>query len=239
MTALETSPPAHLARLQKLFVKLLFCEPTRTAYCRSPHQVLAQYDLSPDYQKSLPDPDSENFKVEAHGRRMRVFRETFGQFPQTIEMLDKSLTETGGTAQGPDFNAFLSSDSFTDPGCGLPAPDGSGPGYENVSQFYFWIRDVCGLSQPTAPVPLRTTVNAEFAVHLINISKMPSEQFYVQFSNGVTWRETPGASPPWYVVTDQLKLGRIVSAPDFIPYGDWPDMDALTPVGASAVPNIK
>jgi hypothetical protein len=243
MSTLERSPPPHLERLQKLFIKLLFCEPTRAAYCQSPRQVLSQYDLSPDYQKSLPDPNSEKFKVEAHGRRMRVFRETFGQFPKTIEMLDKNLAETDGAGPvgggGPDFNTFLSSDAFTDPAWGLPAPDGSGPGYENVSKFYFWIRDVCGLSQPNAPIPLRTTANSEFAVHLINVSKTRSDPFYAQFSNGVTWRENPGASPPWYVVTDQLQFGRIISPPAFIPYGGWPDMDALSPAGASTTPNIR
>jgi len=239
MTLLAKSPPPHLERLQKLFVKLLFCEPTRAAYCQSPRNVLSQYELSPDYQKSLPDPNSEKFKVEAHGRRMRVFRETFGQFSKTIEMLDNALAESGGTGPGPDFNAFLSSDAFTDPGSGLPAPDGSGPGYDCIGKFYFWIRDVCNLSQPNASIPLRTTVNSEFAVHLINISKKPSDPFYSQFSNGVTWRETPGASPPWIVVTNQLQLGRIVSAPEFMPYGGWPDMDAIAPAGDSEEANIR
>lgn len=244
MATLERPPPQpHLERLQKLFVKLLFCEPTRTAYCRSPRQVLSQYDLSPDYQKTLPDPNSEKFKVEAHGRRMRVFRETFEIFPKTIEMLDKNLADADGAgpgaAQGPDFNTFLSSDAFTDPAWGLPAPDGSGPGYENISKFYFWVRDVCGLSQPNAAIPLRTTVNSEFSAHLINVSKGRSDPFYAQFSNGVTWRENPAASPPWYVVTDQLRLGRIISPPAFMQFSGLPDMDALAPAGASSAPNIR
>jgi len=239
MTTLEKSPPAHLERLQKLFIKLLFCEPTRAAYCQSPQSFLSQYELSPDYQKVLPDANSEKFKVEAHGRRMRIFKETFGQFPKTIEALDKQLADSGGAGQGPDFNSFLSSDAFTDPGWALPAPDGSGPGYESVSKFFFWIRDVCGLTRSNAPIPLRTTAYAEFAVHLINTSKTPSDPYYAQFSKGVTWRETPGASPPWYVVTDDLKFGRIISASDFQRFSDWPDMDDVTPPGAPTEPNIR
>ena len=236
---LANSPPPHLERLQKLFIKLLFCEPTRVAYCQSPHQVLTQYELSPDYQKTLPDPNSKNFKVEANGRRMRVFREIFGQFPKTIEMLDKTLAESGGAGQGPDFNAFLSSDAFMDPEWALPTPDGSGPGYDSISKFYFWIRDVCGLSEPNALVPLRTTVNAEFAAHLVNLSKTQCDPFYNLFSKGVTWRDTPGASPPWFVVTDQLQLGRIVNPSEYLPYGDLPDLDDVAPTGLSTDPNIR
>jgi hypothetical protein len=239
MNTLQKTPPPHLERLQKLFIKLLFCEPTRAAYCQSPQTVLSQYDLSSDYQRSLPDPNSEKFKVEAHGRRMRIFKETFGQFPQTIEMLDKSLEDSDGTGQGPDFNAFLSSDAFTDPGWALPAPDGSGPGYESISKFFFWIRDVCGLTGMNAPSQLRLTVYAEFAVHLINLSKTPCVPFYQKFSNGVMWCETPGESPPWFVVTDQLQLGKIGSASDFEPYSNWPDLDAVTPTGAPTEPNIQ
>lgn len=239
MNTLQKTPPPHLERLQKLFIKLLFCEPTRAAYCQSPQAVLSQYDLSADYQRSLPDPNSEKFKVEAHGRRMRIFKETFGQFPQSIEMLDKNLSDSGGEGQGPDFNAFLSSDAFTDPGWALPAPDGSGPGYESVSKFFFWIRDVCGLMGLDAPLQLRMTVYAEFAVHLINISKTPSVPFYQQFENGVTWHEAPGGSPPWFVVTSQLQLGKIGSEPEFQQYSDWPDMDAVMPPGAPTEPNIR
>jgi hypothetical protein len=239
MTTLANSPPARLGRLQKLFVKLMFCEPTRVAYCQSPQSVLSEYDLSPDYQAALPDPDSEKFKVEAHGRRMRVFRETFGQFQRTIEMLDKNLAERGGIGQGPDFNAFLSSDAFTDPGFALPAPDGSGPGYENVSKFFFWVREVCGTSRSDAPIPLRTTLHAEFGAHLVAQSKTPCDPYFAKFVKGVMWRESPDAGPPWFVVTDQLKLGRLDSAPRFLPYSGLPDLDTVQPQGSPSEPNIR
>jgi len=237
-TSENASRPVHLERLQDLFVKLLFCEQTRQSYCASPRTVLERYDLSPDYEKVLPDPDSENFKVEAHGRRMRVWKEAFQWFPKTIGMLDQGLQDANAANRPPDFNAFLSSDAFTDPARALLSPDGSGAGYENISKFFFWVRATCATSRPNADIPLRTTLHTEFAYYLITTSQGPCEDYYQQFQEGIRWRETPRVELPCYVMTGEFRLGRLMKASEIGPFRHLPDLDKVVEAGTGAAPNI-
>lgn len=237
-TVRDNPRPRHLLRLQGLFVKLLFCERTRVAYLSSPQAVLAQYGLGPDYARVLPDPDSETFKVEAHGRRMRVWHEVFETFPETVKMLDKGVTSA--TPDRPvDFNAFLSSDAFVDPYRGLPTPDGSGPGYESVSKFFFWLRETCDTTAPGTFVPLRTVSNTEFGRYLITQSRDASDDYYVQFRVGIRWDETPGAGLPTFVITPDFRLGRMVDQAQYMPYAGYLDLDTVAPLDRQPEPNIR
>lgn len=240
MTTLATeSRPEHLERLQTLFVKLLFCEPTRAAYCRTPDEVLAYYRLSTEYRKILPDADSEKFKVEAQGRRMRVFRETYQIFPNTIKELDENLKKLDNPEAGPDFNSFLSSDAFIDPNSALPAPDGSGAGYESVSKFFFWVRGTCRLMERNAPTGLRTAANTEFAHYLITQAGGRCDPYYDRFREGIRWCETPGTALPLYVLTNEFRLGKLNNAADAAPFLHLVDLDTVTPLAPPVEPNIR
>lgn len=203
---------AQLEALQTLFVRLLFCQDTLSAYTADAPAVLERHGLPADTRPLLPDPASERFLAEARGRRLRVVRDVSNQFERTAAFFE-SLKETPQPGVPPlSFDDFLSSDYFLDPRNSLPHPHGVGPGYESTSKFFFWMREAYGTGRPNTHVPLRTALNLDFAVYLMQLRQRPCHPYYDRFKGGVCWHETPSEAAPAYLLSDQLVLAKVTSS---------------------------
>ena len=94
------------------------------------------------------------------------------------------------------FGDVLCPDAFYDPGAGLPHPFGSGPGYENVSKFFFSaMAAVDFASLPNGP-QARWMFNGDFAAYLLEQYNLGADDYYQQFAQGVIWCERPGIPLP-------------------------------------------
>ena len=219
----------RLERMQTLFIRLLFCERTLDAYRRDAAEVLAEYGLSPETARQIPDIDAPQFAAEARGRRELVRREVDRWFKRTGERL--SGDAAGHGAEPHRFEDFLSSDFFYDPRMGLPHPSGVGPGYEAVSKYFFWLRDRYGIDRPEANLDLRSAIHMDFAQYLMDIKSRPHDPYYDRFTGGVFWPERAGQANPVHLVTDELYL-FIIKDPEKIrqlPVIGLRDLDGIGP----------
>ena len=222
----------RLERLQTLFVRLLFCESTLDSYRQSPDTILADYGLSADVKAHLPDVDSSNFLAEARGRREVVRREVTPWFVKTGDALAQLASRPAAPFRMLRFERFLSSDCFLDPRKSLPHPSGVGPGYEAVSRYFFWLREIYGAAEPSADVALRTAIYTDFAVYLMNKIAKPCDEYYKRFTGGVYWLRTPGQEAPVHVVTEQLYLATVGNREKIKQIGaiGLQDLDTVKPV---------
>ena len=119
------------------------------------------------------------------------------------------------------FADFLCSDAFYDPGAGLPHPFGSGPGYENVSKFFFSAMAAVDFASPPDGPQARWLFNGNFAAYLLEQHSLGADDYYRQFAQGVIWRERPGILLPAihmnvdrqvFHIADMAALDAIVAA---------------------------
>lgn len=193
-------------RLQALHVKLLFCRSTRDAWLRSPDAVLERLGLPADAQRLIADIGSAQFKAEAHGRRAVVERSIGRVFGETTALLARRAAKSGYAGSDPTFDDFLCSDYFLDPHKGLPHTFGIGPGYENISKYFFWLRASFGLRRQDTELDLRNRAYSEFAAYLLGQLKRPHDAFYDRFEGGIYWPKAPGRLLPVMLLSDKLVL---------------------------------
>lgn len=226
--------------LQALHVRLLFCRHTRDAWLAGPGDVLSDFGLSAKDQHLFPDITGDRFKAESHGRRVVVERSTGNSFGETQKYLAQRSAASGFTGADPTLDDFLCSDFFLDPHRGLPHSSGVGPGYENISKYFFWLRHAHGLDRGDADIALRTHAYSEFAIYLITQYQRPHDPYYDQFQGGLYWLETPGIALPVMLLSDKFvryTLGNADTVAQLSGAGlmdldqlappDWPDEATL------------
>jgi hypothetical protein len=202
----ETALRSRAYKLQALYIRLLFCARLRATWRASPETVLAQAGLEPAARQWLPDIDSDRFRAEAHGRRVVVERSIGRAFTRATALPDKMAAASGWNGTVPAFDDFLCSPYFFDPGRALPHPTGVGPGYENISKYFFWLRDVMRLDQPQADTELRTAAYVDFAIYLLKENQRPHIPYYDRFKGGLYWRHRVGIPVPVVLITDRGKM---------------------------------
>ena len=229
----------RLERIQALFIRLLFCQRTLESFERDPDGVLIESGLAPADRALLPDPGGENFRAEARGRKEGVRREIARRFTRTEDVLTSRASDP--SLPRLDFNDFLCSDHFHDPAKSLPHPYGVGPGYESISKHFFWLREAAGLARPGADIELRTAVNSDFALYLMDQISRPCHEFYKRFTGGVYWPQIPGQPVPAHVVSDQLYFFTIDDDAKIaqLPQIGLQNLDTVAPVAWDLEPNIK
>jgi hypothetical protein len=190
--------------LQALHIRLLFCRRTRDAWLAAPDDVLGSFGLSPADRSLLPDVAGSRFKAESHGRRIVVERAIGQCFDETQKYLAKRAAASGFSGADPTFDDFLCSDFFFNPHHGLPHSSGVGPGYENISKYFFWLRDAYQLADRSTDVRLRTQAYTEFAIYLVAQYQRPHDPYYDQFQGGLYWVETPGIAMPVILLSDKF-----------------------------------
>jgi len=149
---------ADLVRLQRCYMKLLYCTETARAYERDPAGVLDAYGLATSARAYLPDVASENHRVEMHGRRVLAAQELLADYARTFACLLGAEATVPAVTGAPWFLAWLSSEEFFGTKDRLPHAFGIGPGYENASPFFFHARRrfVREATRPAARAPLYT-----------------------------------------------------------------------------------
>lgn len=208
----ETELRNNARRLQALHIRLLFCRRTQSAWRESPETVLEEQGLPPDLKSQFADINSAQFKAESHGRRIVVERSVTNTFQKTQNHLAKRLAASGFAPGVPTFDDFLCSDFFLDPRNGLPHASGVGPGYENISKYFFWLRDVFALGSAGTDITLRTHAYSEFAVYLVNQTARPHDPYFDRFKGGLYWPRAPGDPMPVMLLSDKHVLFTLGNA---------------------------
>jgi hypothetical protein len=113
---------------------------------------------------------------------------------------------SGWNGAVPAFDDFLCSPYFFESGRALPHPTGVGPGYENISKYFFWLRDVMRLNQPQADVELRTAAYVDFAIYLLKEYQRPHIPYYDRFKGGLYWQHQVDVPLPVILITDHGKM---------------------------------
>ena len=229
--AAETALRNRAGRLQALHIKLLFCRHTREAWSKSPETVLDELGLPLDTKNLLVDIGSDQFKAESYGRRIMVERSVSNSFGGTRKYMAQNAAASGDRGADPTFDDFLCSEYFLDPRHGLPHSSGIGPGYENISKYFFWLRTAVGLDRESVDVTLRTHAYSEFAFYLINQFKRPHEPFYDQFQGGLYWVKAPGTPMPVMLLSDKFVLYTLNSSETVaqLPDSGLVDLDRFSP----------
>jgi hypothetical protein len=139
-------------------------------------------ELQVTLPKNFPDPQSPGHKAEIYGRRVLICRELIQRFPKSWEKLQ---IDSSDSRVPKAITPFFSSEYFFDPEFSLPSPEGLGPGYENVSKFFFWAKATLFQAQYAE---FNDLLNLEFALHLMAQREEAVDLFYCQFENGIFWR---------------------------------------------------
>ncbi len=168
-------------RIQKLYIKLFFCESTLNSYKNNLHQLLVDCSLDKSAIRFFPDIESESFQIESHGRKMNVAVEIFERYKVFFSCyVNKSNINLDEILNLKLFKEFLSSDYFFCADYSIPHPYDIGLGYENVSKFYFFIINCIPISHQSLMI-----LKKSFGYYIMKqINRGPCE-FYNQFCNGL------------------------------------------------------
>ena len=100
-----TADRERAARVQALYVRLLFCDETYDRYRKDPSGLAAAFDLEVSALDDLPKADALQLIAERKGRRIGALNEIQAVFGQSYGLLEKR----------PDYRIedFLSSDAFS------------------------------------------------------------------------------------------------------------------------------
>lgn len=198
------TPPAYAARaarLQRLYVELLFRERLRQRWSQDQQTVLRQYLLPPDAGNLFPNVNSKAFRNECLGRRSLIARELHPQFSNTL-MSVYGIESVRDFVSSAMLSRFLESGHFLTIGHSLPHPYGIGKGYENSSKFFLWLRDVHFARQQR----LRVALHHDFAMHLIRQSQHCVSNPLLRARNGVLFRAKAREDEDWLLVDSTLKM---------------------------------
>ncbi|MCB9765941.1 MAG: hypothetical protein H6739_39570 [Alphaproteobacteria bacterium] len=184
----------ELVRVQRLHLKLLYCERTAQAFAEDPEAVLALWRVPSHWSACLPDPLSEGHRAEMHGRRLLAAQDLEMVFAATLRHLGaRDAREALGQRW---LSAFLSSDAFFEPRFSLPDPVGVGRAYEGYSRFFFWARDAFGLRRPGADEGLRDDLYLDFAACLDQRKVTALDPAWDALQSGFFWSVRPGHPSP-------------------------------------------
>ncbi len=231
--AAENALRDRARRLQALHIRLLFCPGTQENWLTDSATVLDTFGLPPEMQDRIPDITTDQFQAESHGRRALVKGSISKTFPETQQYLAIS---PGGLT----FDNFICSENFFNPKSGLPHTSGVGPGYENTSKYFFWLKQELALASAGCDTDLRHKAYIEFATWLINEYNRPHDPYYDLFEGGVYWARSPGEDKPTILLNDDYVLytlndpNTIRQLPqigltnlDEVEPPDWPDEPTL------------
>lgn len=202
-SATETMPAyaARAARLQHLYIGLLFGENLRHQWTHDRQTLLDQYRLPRDAGNLLPNIDSKEFRNECTGRRNLIALELYPRFPKTLLSVHgvESVRELEASAL---LSRFLESRHFLTMEHSLPHPHGIGKSDESCSKFFLWLRDVRFAGQQR----LRLALHQDFAAHLIRQSVHCCSEPLVRARNGVLFRAHACSDDDWFLVDKDLQL---------------------------------
>lgn len=232
MTPENATAETGAARLQNLYVRILFCDETFERFRDDGPALAGEYGLDSAALAALPQPEAPQLLAERRGRQIGVKIEVQKTFAQSYEMIE--------TLDGFDFARFLSSEAFFGDASGLPHPFGVGPGYDNASKFYFWARDNLSLDGTPQRLQVRSMMNGDFAANLIDHHERGADPYYRRFAKGIYWRESGRAALPVIFMTPERHVFRIADDAQYAKMRSTGaiDLDNLMPEPPAHDPNI-
>lgn len=226
------TPAVDAERLQTLMVRLLFCDMTFEKYRRDPAAAAAAFGLGPQSLALLPAADTPQLLAERHGRKMGVLGEVKKIFGQAYPLID-AIPEYR-------FEDFLCDDAFFDASSGLPHPYGVGPGYENASKFFFWVRKRLDFTRTSTRINAGLTMKGDFSAYLINLHNRGSHDYYRRFQHGIYWHEFPDRPLPVIMMTPERQVFRVTETAPYrsVCQSGAIDIDRLEPEEPIGVSNL-
>lgn len=222
---------AELVRVQKLYLRLLYCEQTARVFAADSTTLLAQWGLPLRWREVLPDTTSRGHRNEMHGRRVLAADDLKMVFEATLRRLGAGETTRDSILQARWFSDFLSSEAFFDPSWSLPHPMGIGRGYEGHSRFFFWARDAFHLRSPQADLMLRDDLYLDFAACMDQRMVDAVDPDWDRFKSGFFWSQVPNAQTPCRGLDRErrvLSVDRANAREELVSLGLM-DMDRLEP----------
>lgn len=223
MTPESDTADTGAARIQDLYVRILFCDKTFERFRDDGKALAREYGIDEDTLSALPAADAPQLIAERRGRQIGVMNEVKKTFARSFDLID-ALDDFA-------FATFLGSDEFFGDVSGLPHPYGVGPGYDNASKFYFWARSHLALGGTPQRLQVRSMMNGDFAANLIDHQMRGADPYYDRFAHGIYWRETGDAKMPAIFMTPERHVFRIADDAQYrklLSTGAI-DLDGLTP----------
>ena len=136
--------------------------------------------ISPILTKYLKCIDIDKYRSEVYGRRILISNEISDRFKVSLKIYFKNDSfSSKDFVEDECLSLFFNSSFFIKSKYGLPAVEGIGNGYENISKFYFW-----ALENVTNKDFIEM-LQLEMSVYLIMQNESSLDTYFKRFSNGI------------------------------------------------------
>lgn len=184
---------AELRRVQAVHLRLLYSEDFINEYRSDADAVFRKWGLPGHWRGLLPDPASDGFLAEVHGRRVMAAEDVYASYAATLSHL--GCNSVRDLYRAPFFLTYLGSMEFFDHAHSLPDPTGVGRGYEGYSRFFFWFRRHFGITR-TQQLAVRDELYLDFAAEVDSRKRGALDPYWDRFQHGMFWSQVPGAMSP-------------------------------------------
>jgi hypothetical protein len=181
---------SRLLALQKLYVRLFFCDQTLRQFKKSPKGLLKKKKIPLVWSKYLPNVRSENFQAESRGRRFLTAIEVRHYFIYTFGYLLRKGKRVANedVLNSRVFRSFISSDHFFLPQYGLFHASSVGKGYEIPSKFYQWMKNVYLKKVDKRNHRLYNLLREDFALYVLEQAKNSNDVRFQKLLNGIFFK---------------------------------------------------
>ena len=132
---------SKLQQMQEFSIRLYFDQSFLVSYKYGKRDFVNGFGLSPEEERFFPNVLSLSFVVESHGRKFLIAKELSSRvqnfFQSHLNKNEVSITEI---IEASIFTRFLESKEFYSRVFCFPHYTGIGPGHENVSKFFFFVK---------------------------------------------------------------------------------------------------
>ncbi len=226
-------PAFDLVAIQRLHIRLLYCQRTVDSYTRDPDSLLRAMNLDAHWRKLLPDTTCVGHITEMRGRRIQAVTDLNRTFRATFDRIVGHRATVVAVADSAWFRDYLSSEQFFDPAWSLPHPTGIGRGYEGTSRFFFWLRIYFGLREPSCNPMLRDDVYLDFASELDALQATAVDPLWEWLKHGFYWQSHPGSMAQVRGLTSNRQVFTVYNSTanaNELPNSNMLDLDMLEPV---------
>ena len=132
---------SKLQIIQECSIRLYFDQSFLASFKHEKDVFLEQFGLSSEVEKFFPNVLSLPFIVESHGRKFLIAKELSSRFRNFFQShLNKNEVSIVEIVASSVFTRFLESREFYSRDFCFPHYTGIGPGHENVSKFFFFVK---------------------------------------------------------------------------------------------------
>lgn len=192
-----------LANLQEVLVRAYFSDSLLDQLAKDREGTLIRLGIVPGHYDLVPHPGAADFQAECWGRRSMVAREIHRRYPRFLRHVIGERAGPAKLAHHICFRSFLDSEQFFSPEFAMEHPYGMGRGYENVSKFFFWLKE-----QEMDPRALND-LYLDFSFFVAVMAAHSELEFFRKAKAGIVFRDN--LDPEYAFVMANGKIIRIRS----------------------------